>query len=61
MTLIAFLVVVVIAALIIWAVNQFPIDPTLKTIVRVVVIIIVVLCALQLFGLLHGVGAFRLN
>jgi len=39
--LIQILVVLLIAGLILWAVSQFPIDPTIARIIRVVIIVVV--------------------
>jgi heme A synthase len=44
--LISILIALVIAGVILWALGQFPIDPTLARIIRVVVIVVVVLYCL---------------
>jgi type IV secretory pathway TrbL component len=41
--LIQLLIVLLIAGLILWAISQFPLDPTIARIVRVVIIVVVVI------------------
>lgn len=49
--LISLLIALVVAGLILWAVGQFPLDPTIARIIRVVVIVVVVLyCITALTG-----------
>lgn len=53
MTLVGLLVLIAIAAVVLWGLSQFPaMDPTLKQIIRVVVIgVVVVLAILWIAGL----------
>ena len=51
--LISLIVVLILCALALWAVEQFPLDATLVKIIRVVVIVFAVLYILQAFGLFH--------
>lgn len=44
----------VIAGLILWAVMQLPLDPMIRTIIRVVVVVALVLWLLKAFGLWTG-------
>jgi type IV secretory pathway TrbL component len=52
--LISVLVALVIAGLILWAVTQFPLDPVIVRLIRVVVVVAVVLWLLRAFGLWSG-------
>ncbi|MGH7182072.1 MAG: Thivi_2564 family membrane protein [Nitrospiraceae bacterium] len=54
MTLISLVVVLVVVGLLLWAVQQLPLDGTIKTIIRVVVIVVVCLWLLSAVGLLPG-------
>jgi len=52
------LIPLVVAGLVLWVIEQFPIDPTIKQIIRVVVIVVCVVIVLYwLVGALGG-GAF---
>lgn len=51
------ILVIVVAALLLWALTQFPLDPTLVKLIRVVVIVVCVLYVVYfLFGLFGGAG-----
>ena len=55
MTLIGLIVVLVIVGVILWAINTLiPMDPKVKTIINVIIIIAILLWLLQAFGLLGG-------
>lgn len=55
MPLIQLIVMLVIIGLLLWAVESVvPMDPTIKQIIRVIVIVAVCLWLLSLFGLLPG-------
>lgn len=54
MSIIAILVVLIIVGVVLWGVGQLPLDPMIKTIIRVVAVIFVLLWLLQAFGLLSG-------
>jgi hypothetical protein len=47
-------VALVLAGLVLWAISQFPIDPIIARIIRVVVVVAAVLWLLRAFGLWHG-------
>ena len=51
MTLIGLIVALVLLGVVLWAVNSFiPMDPKIKTILNVVVIVVLLLWLLQAFG-----------
>ena len=52
--LISVLVALILAGLVLWAVTQFPLDPTIVRLIRVVVVVAVVLWLLRAFGLWGG-------
>jgi hypothetical protein len=55
MALIPLIVTLVVIGLLLWAVESvIPMDPTIKNIIRVIVIVVVCLWLLSLFGLLPG-------
>jgi hypothetical protein len=55
MTLIGLIVTLVVVGLLLWLINQFiPMDPKIKTILNIVVLVAVVLWLLSAFGLLTG-------
>lgn len=56
MSLISILVVLLVVGVLLWAVRQFPIDPTVMRIIYVVVVLALVIWLLQAFGLLRGTG-----
>lgn len=58
MSLISLLVVLVVVGLLLYLVNSLPMDGTIKTVIRVVVVLAVVLWLLEAFGLISG-GALR--
>ncbi len=63
MTLIQLVVVLIVVGVALYLVQTIPMDATIKTIIRVVVILAVVLWLLQAFGLLSGgpvLGGHRL-
>lgn len=60
MSLISIIVALVVVGLILWAVGQIPMDPTVRRILQVVVVVALVLWLLQAFGLLGG-PAIRLR
>jgi hypothetical protein len=59
MELVQLLVVLVVIGLLLWAIETaIPMDPTIKQIIRVVVIVAICLWLLSIFGLLpHRIGA----
>lgn len=50
---IGIIVALILIGLVLWAIEQLPLDPTIKTIIRVFVVVIAVLYVLQSFGLIH--------
>jgi len=53
--LIGILVALVIVGILLWALSQFPIDPTIAKFIRVIVIVVVAIwCLYLLVGLLGG-------
>jgi hypothetical protein len=62
MTLISLIVTLVIVGLLLWAINAIiPMEPTIKRIINVVVIVAVCLWLLSAFGLLAGVPNPRIG
>ena len=62
MSLISLVVVLIVVGILLYLVNQYlPMDPTIKRIVNIVVIIAVVLWLLGVFGLLAGLNAIRVG
>lgn len=61
MSLISLIVVLLVVGLLLWAVNQFPIDATIKKIIYVITIVFVCLWLLQALGLLGPIGNIRIN
>ncbi len=47
-------VVIIVAAVLMWAVAQLPLDPAIVNILRVLVVVLLVLYVLQAFGLIGG-------
>ena len=62
MGLIQLIVLLVVIGVILWLVNAYiPMQPTIKKILNIVVIVIVCIYLLSLFGLLPDVGAIRVG
>ena len=59
MSLISILVAIAVVGLILWAISQFPLDPTIAKILRVVVIVALCLWLLSAFGLLPHLSTIR--
>lgn len=59
-TLVALIIFIIVAALLLWFVSYIlgllPIDPTLRNIVLALVALLLLLVALQRFGVLAGLG-----
>lgn len=60
MSLIGILVVIVVVGVLLWAAEQIPLDPVVKRILQVVVVLVLVLWLLQAFGLL-GAADIRIR
>ncbi len=57
MTIIGLLVVLIIVGVVLWLVNtMIPMDPKIKTIINVVVVLLVCLWLLQVFGLIGSIN-----
>lgn len=62
MDLISLVVVLVLVGVLLWAANTYiPMDPKIKSIMNVVVVIAVVLWLLSVFGLLAGLHSIRVG
>jgi len=62
MSIIGLIVILAIVGVVLWAVNTLiPMQPQIKTIINVVVIIAVLLWLLEAFGLLGGMGNLGLT
>ncbi len=61
MTIIQLVVVLVIVGLALWALDQLPIDATVRQIIRVVVIVLVILWLLSAFFGLGNLGNIRVG
>ena len=61
MSLISIVVVLILCALALWVIDQFPLDATIKKIIRVVVIVFVVLWLLSALGVLPNLGNIRIG
>lgn len=56
LSIISIVATLFVAGLLLWAAEQFPLDPTIRTIIRVVVIVFVVLWLLSGLGLLTNLN-----
>ena len=62
MSLIALLVLIVAVGVILWAVNTYiPMEPNIKKLLNIVVIVVLVLWLLSLFGILPDLNAIRVG
>jgi hypothetical protein len=61
MSIISLIVVLVVIGVALWAIQQIPMDNTVRAIIRVVVILFAVLWLLSALGLLGGLGHVRLD
>lgn len=60
MSLLGLVIVLIVVGVLLWMVNTYiPLDPKIKTILNVVVLICVVLFVLQAFGLFQSLNAVR--
>ncbi len=63
--MISLLIVLVLAALFLWAISQLPLDPTLMRVIRMIVIVAICLYALMfllaMFGVSSGIPTMRLH
>ncbi len=56
MSLISLIVALAVIGLLLWAINQIPMDATVKKILNVVAIVVICLWVLQSFGLLGSIN-----
>lgn len=57
MSILQLAIVIIVVGVLLWAVNTYiPMEDRIKNILNIVVVIGVVLCILQAFGLLSGMG-----
>lgn len=62
MPLIELVIVLIVVGVLLWAVNSYiPMDPKIKNILNVVVVIAVVLWLLSVFGVLSGASDIRVG
>jgi hypothetical protein len=62
MSLISLVVLLIVIGILLWLVEtQLPIDPTIKKIIRILVIIVVCIFLLQVFGLLPDLNAIKIG
>ena len=62
MSLVSLVVVLIVVGVLLYCVNTFlPMDPKIKQILNIVVVIAVVLWLLSTFGLLDGINAIRVG
>jgi hypothetical protein len=61
MSLLSLVVALVVVGLLLWAVGQIPIDPTIAKIIRVLVVVVACLWLLQALGLFTGGPVIRLR
>ena len=61
MSIITLVVTLAVVGLLLWGINQIPMEGTIKKILNVVVIIAVILWLLSAFCLLQCVGSIRLG
>ncbi len=57
--LISIIITLVVVGLLLYLVDRIPMDGTIKTIIRVIVILMVIIWLLQQFGLVGPVGPFH--
>lgn len=61
MPIIAIVITLAVIGLIMWGIDQIPMDGIIKRIIHVVIIILVCLWLLQVFGLFAGLGGYRVG
>ncbi len=62
MSLIGLIILLVAIGVILWAVNAYiPMEPNIKKILNVVIIVVVILWLLSLFGILPDLNAIRVG
>lgn len=61
MPIIGIVITLAVIGLIMWAIDQIPMDGTIKRIIHVVIIVLVCLWLLQIFGVWGGLGSYRVG
>lgn len=62
MSLISLVVVLIVVGVLLWLVNTYiPLEPTMKKIINIVVIIVVCLWLLSVFGILPDLNAIKVG
>ena len=62
MSLISLVIVLIVVGVLLWAANTYiPMDQKIKTIMKIVVVIAVVLWLLQAFGVLGSLGSIHIG
>jgi hypothetical protein len=62
MPLLTIVLVLIVVGVVLWLINAYiPMQPTIKSILNAVVIIVVVIWLLQVFGILGSMGHVRIN
>lgn len=62
MSLISIVIVLIVVGFLLWLVNTYiPMAGSIKTILNAVVIIVVIIWLLNAFGIIHGMGDFKLK
>ncbi|HEU4582988.1 MAG TPA: Thivi_2564 family membrane protein [Polyangiaceae bacterium] len=62
MSILTILLVIVVVGVLLWAVNSFvPMDPKIRSILNIVVVLLLIIWLLQAFGLLHGLANIRVG
>ena len=56
MSLIGLVVMLIVIGLVLWGIEQLPLDAMIQKVIRGLVIVVAVLWVLQAFGLLSGTG-----
>jgi len=62
MSILTILLVIIVVGILLWAVNSFlPMDPKVKSILNIVVVILLVIWLLQAFGLINVLRGVRVG
>ncbi len=62
MSLLSLIVTLVVVGILLWLVNRYiPMDPKIKQVLNIVVLVVVVLWLLNLFGILPAIDAIRVG
>jgi hypothetical protein len=62
MSLLTLILVIVIVGVLLWALNSFvPMDPKVRSILNIVVVLLLIIWLLQAFGLIGALGGIRVG